>query len=143
MPKKLYNVHLTNTERMSLQQTINQGKPSARKLTRARILLLADDQWKDVEIAQALKISSGTVQRIRQRYCQQGLETALKEKPRPGAPPKVDSRLDAQLTLLACSEPPAGQKRWTLRLLADKLVELELVGSMSHTTVHRQLKKTN
>lgn len=143
MPKKQYHVHLKSSERVQLERSVNQGQHSARRLTRARILLLADEQNTDEEIVQALGVSLGTVHRIRKRYWHEGLEAALQEKPRPGAPPKVDRRLDAQLTLLACSEPPAGRGRWTLRLLADKLVELELVESMSHTTVRRLLKKTN
>jgi transposase len=103
---------------------------------------LADEGRSDEEIIEALKVSRTTVNRIRKRYCQGGLDFALHEKPRSGAPPKIDGRIEAQLTLLACSDPPEGRSRWTLRLLADKLVELESVDSISHMSVHRLLKKT-
>ena len=142
MPKKMYAVHLPDSERISLQQFTNHGKPLARQVTRARIFLLADAQWPDEEIAEALQISRATVYRIRKRYSQEGLEPALQEKPRPGAPRKVDSRLEVQLTMLACSEPPEGHSRWTLRLLADKVVELACIATFSHTTVRRIRKKT-
>lgn len=141
MRKKVYQVNLTEPEREQLLQDINQGKKSARSLTRARVLLLAHEQWIDEAITKALKVSMATVARVRKRYCQEGLEAALLDKPRSGAPPKVNSRLEAQLSALACSEPPEGQARWTLRLLADKLVELELVDSISHTAVGNWLKK--
>jgi transposase len=140
--KRLYSVRLKEEEREELSQYLRRGKSSARSLTRARILILADEGRLDVEIAKALKVSTSTANRIRKRYCEGGLEFALHEKPRKGAPPKVDGRVEAQLTLLACSEPPEGRSKWTLRLLADKLVELEVVDSISHMTVQRLLKKT-
>jgi putative transposase len=143
MPGKIYQVRLTEAEQEQLHQYVNRGKVQARCLTRARILLLANNQWTDEQIAQALKVGMATVFRIRKRYSQEGLEVALKERPRSGGPPKVDSPLEAHLTLLACSEPPEGHSRWTLRLLADKVVELGWVDSLSHTTVRRWLKKTN
>ena len=104
--------------------------------------MLADEGRLNVEIAEALKVSTSTANRMRKRYCEGGLEFALHEKPWKGAPPKIDGRAEAQLTLLACSEPPEGRSKWTLKLLADKLVELEVVESISHMTVHRLLKKT-
>jgi len=139
----MYQVRLTQAEQEQLNQYVNRGKAKARSLTRARILLLANGQWTDEKIAEALKVSMATVFRTRRRYSQEGLEAALKERSRRGGSPKVDSHLEAHLTLLACSEPPEGHSRWTLRLLAGKLVELEWVDSISHTTVRRWLKKTS
>ena len=140
--KKLHIVSLNEQEREELKRYLRKGKSSARSLTRARILLLADEGRDDEEIAETLKVSKSTVSRIRTRYCESGLDSALHEKARSGAPPKMDGRIEAQLTLLACSEPPEGRSRWTLRLLADKLVELEAVESISHMSVYRLLKKT-
>jgi transposase len=139
--KKLYSVRLKEEEREELSQYLRRGKSSARSLTRARILLLADEGRPDVEIAEALKVSKSTANRIRKRYCEGGLEFALYERARSGAPSKIDGRIEAQLTLLACSEPPDGRSKWTLRLLADRLVELEAVDSISHMSVQRLLKK--
>ena len=133
--KKLYNLQLKEGEREEIKQSLRKGKSSARSQTRARILLLADEGHEDDEITEALKVSKSTVSRIRKRYCEGGLNFALNEKPRIGAPRKIDSRLETQLTLLACSEPPEGRSRWTVRLLADKLVEMEFVDSISHMSV--------
>ena len=133
---------LKEEDRDELNLYLRRGKSSARSLTRARILLLADEGRLDEEIVEVLKVSRTTVNRIRKRYCEGGLEFALHEKTRSGAPPKIDGRVEAKLTLLACSEPPEGRSKWTLRLLADKLVELEAVDSISHMSVHRMLKKT-
>jgi len=139
--KKIYCVRLKEDEREELSQYLRRGKSSARSLTRARILILADEGRPDDEIAEALKVSKSTANRIRKRYCEVGLEFALHEKARSGAPSKIDGRLEAQLTLLACSDPPEGRSKWTLRLLADRLVQLEVVDSISHMSVHRLLKK--
>jgi transposase len=139
--KKLHIVSLKEQERDDLKQYLRKGKSSARSLTRARILLLADDRCDDETIAEALKVSKSTVSRIRTRYCEGGLDFALHEKARSGAPPKIDGRIEAQLTLLACSEPPDGRSKWTVRLLADKLVEMEVIDSISHMSVQRLLKK--
>lgn len=142
MPKKAtFCVKLKDDEREKLHQSLRRGKSSARSLTRARILLLADEGHSDDEILNVLKVSKSTVARIRKRYCQEGLDFALSERPRSGAPPKIDAELEAQVTLIACSEPPEGRSKWTLRLLADRLVELELIDSISHMSVHRLLKK--
>jgi hypothetical protein len=103
--KKLYSVRLKEEEREELSQYLRRGKSSARSLTRARILLLADEGRPDEEIAEALKVSKSTANRIRKRYCEGGLEFALHEKARSGAPSKIDGRVEAQLTFLACSEP--------------------------------------
>jgi transposase len=139
--KKLNIVHLNEQERQELSQYLRKGKSSARSLTRARILLLADDGLDDGAIAETLKSSESTVSRIRTRYCEGGLDFALREKSRSGAPSKIDGRIEAELTLLACSSPPDGRSKWTVRLLADKLVELEIVDSISHMSVQRLLKK--
>jgi len=139
--KKLYHVRLKEEEREGLSRYLRRGKSSARSLTRARILLLADEGRDDGEISKALKVSKSTANRIRKRYFEGGLEFALHEKARSGAPTKMDGRIEAQLTLLACSEPPDGRSKWTLRLLADRLVELEAVESISHMSVQRLLKK--
>jgi len=139
--KKLHIVSLKEQEREELKQYLRKGKSSARSLTRARILLLADEGRNDKEIAETLRVSKSTVNRIRKRYCEGGLDFALHEKARSGAPPKIDGKIEAQLTLLACSEPPDGRSKWTLRLLADKLVEMEVVDSISHMSVQRLLKK--
>jgi transposase len=140
--KTIFCVSLKEEDREELNLYLRRGKSSARSLTRARILLLADEGRLDEEIVEVLKVSRTTVNRIRKRYCEGGLEFALHEKTRSGAPPKIDGRVEAKLTLLACSEPPEGRSKWTLRLLADKLVELEAVDSISHMSVHRMLKKT-
>jgi putative transposase len=140
--KTIFCVSLKKEDREELNLYLRRGKSSARSLTRARILLLADEGRLDEEIVEVLKVSRTTVNRIRKRYCEGGLEFALHEKTRSGAPPKIDGRVEAKLTLLACSEPPEGRSKWTLRLLADKLVELEAVDSISHMSVHRMLKKT-
>ena len=139
--KKLHIVSLKEQERDDLKQYLRKGKSSARSLTRARILLLADDGCDDETISEALKVSKSTVSRIRTRYCEGGLNFALHEKARSGAPPKIGGRIEAQLTLLACSEPPDGRSKWTVRLLADKLVEMEVIDSISHMSVQRLLKK--
>lgn len=139
--KKLHVISLKEEEQKELKQYLRKGKSSARSLTRARILLLADEGLDDEKIAGALKVSKSTISRIRTRYCESGLDFALHEKARSGAPPKIDSRIEAQLTLLACSEPPDGRSRWTVRLLADRLVEMDIVDSISHMSVQRLLKK--
>ena len=137
----MYCVGLNEEERKGLIRYLRRGKSSARSLTRARILLLADEGRDDEEIAETLKVSKSTANRIRKRYCESGLESALHEKARSGAPSKIDSRIEAKLIFIACSEPPDGRSKWTVRLLADKLVEMEVVESISHMSVQRLLKK--
>jgi hypothetical protein len=140
-------VTLTTEERERLESLIHSGKEAARTQTRARILLLTDysegEHWQDEAIAGALLCSQKTVVNVRQRYLAEGLVAALYDKPRPGQTPKLTGEVEAQLTLLACSDPPEGYARWTMRLLADKLVELELVEAISHVAVWERLKKTN
>jgi len=142
MPAKKYIVDLTSEERQELLELTRKGSQSVRKVRRARILLKADEGWKDREIMAALDTSSTTVERTRKRFVEGGLEKALNEDPRPGQQRKLDGRGEAHLIALACSEAPTGHSHWTLRLLADKLVELDVVDSISHETVRRTLKKT-
>lgn len=141
MTNKIYVVDLNEEERAFLTDFINRGERSARKLKRAHILLLADEGKTDSEIAAALHTSTPTVQRTRQRFVEGGLDRALNEDPRPGGRKKLDAKGEALLETLARSEPPAGRKRWTLQLLADKLVELKVIDSISYETVRQELKK--
>ena len=141
---KKYVVDLKQEERGKLKRIISTGKHSARKIRWAHALLKADAGWKDTEIAEALDISLPTVQRIRQRFVQEGLAVALgarSHKPRPYLQ-RLDGQQEAKLIALACSKAPEGHTRWTLRLLADKLVVLEIVERVSYQTVRRVLKKT-
>ena len=142
-----YYIHLSKEDRQELETLIRSGESSARTQTRARILLLTDEDQKKKkgakEIASALLCSMPTVTNIRKKFSEGGLEKALYDKPRPGAVPKITGEIEAQLTLLACSAPPEGRSRWTLQLLADKLVELKLVDSISDVAVMHRLKKMN
>lgn len=142
MPKKIYIVDLTKEERTQLLEFIKSGKQSARKLNRARILLLADEGKADGEIAEALHTGTATVQRTRQRFVEGNLEGALNERPRPGGQKKLDEKGEAILETLAHSKPPEGRKRWTLQLVADRLVQLKVVDSISYETVRQELKKS-
>jgi transposase len=141
MPKKTYIVDLTKEERTYLLDIIKNGKRRARKLNRARILLLADEGKTDGEIAEALHTGTATVQRTRQRFVEGNLEGALNERPRPGGRKKLDEKGEAVLETLAHSQPPEGRKRWTLQLLADRLVQLKVVDSISYETVRKEVKK--
>ena len=140
--RKKHVVMLKPEERMQLLALTQKGKTGARKLRRAHILLLADEGMKDTEIAAAVKASVSTVERTRKCFFQSGVDKALVEKPRPGATPRLDGRAEARLTALACSDPPEGRGKWTMQLLADRLVELEIVDTISDETVRRTLKKT-
>jgi len=141
------HITLTNEERTELTQLIKSGKHSARVLGRARILLLLDrsqgEERKLQGIADTMLTSIGTVSNVKRRYLKGGLAYGLYDRPRPGAKPKIDGEVEAHLIALVCSDPPEGQVRWTLRLLADKLVELELLESISHVAIRDALKKTN
>jgi transposase len=147
---KKYNVTLAAEERKALQDLVAAGKGASRKLLQARILLKADAPPKgparsDARIAEALEVSTRTVERLRERFVEQGLEAALgrKKQDRPSREPILDGKAEARLIALACSTPPQGRARWTLRLLADRLVELEIVDTISTETVRRTLKKMN
>lgn len=139
-------VSLTADQRTHLETLTRSGTALARVLTKARILLLTDrsqgHQRTDAELVTALGISRLTIIRTRRQFVQDGLDAALYDKPRPGAPPKLTGVEEAKLTLLACSTPPDGRKRWTLRLLAKEMVALEYVETVSHVTVGELLKKT-
>lgn len=146
---KKYRVTLTADERGHLTTLIASGKAAAHKLAHARILLKADQAdggpgWTDDRIADAVEVSVATVERVRQRFVEQGLEAALARKPqdRPSRDRKLDGRAEARLIALACSAPPDGRKEWTLALLADRLVELEVVDSIGRETVRQTLQKT-
>ena len=143
MPKKKFHVSLSDNERHELTTYIQTGVHSARAINRARILCLADEGRSDPTIADQVGVCRSTVFKIRRRYCSEGLQAALEEKPRPGAPRQFTGRDEANLTTLACTDPPPGFHRWTHRLLADKLVELEMVPAISYKSVERWLKKTN
>lgn len=141
--RKFYVVQLTEEDRNRLLEMTRKGKVSARMLKRANILLLSDEGKKDEEIAAIVRCSNSTVERTRKRFIQAGLDAGLKEKPRPGARPLLDARGEAHLVALACSEAPEGRETWTMQLIADRLVELGIVESISDETVRRQLKKTS
>jgi transposase len=147
--KKKYPVILSDTERDHLKRLIASGTAPARKLTHARILLKADESpegpaWVDDEVAEAVETSQPTVSRVRKQYFEEGLEAALNRRsPNREYHRKLDGHQEARLIALACSEPPKGQARWSLRLLAERMVELEVVEDLSYQTVRRTLKKTN
>ena len=136
-------VRLKEKERKVLQELISKGKEKARTLTRCRILLLADKGETDSGIIEALGTVRNTVRQVRQRYIEEGINAAIHERPRSGAPKKFSGTQMAQITALACSKAPEGRSRWSLRLLADRVVELELVDDISYKTIERTLKKTN
>jgi len=147
--QKKYRVTLTPEERDELSRLVAAGKAAARALAHARILLKADQAeggpaWEDARIAQALDVGHRTIGRVRQRFVEEGLAAALgrKKQDRPSRPRKLDGRAEARLIALACSAPPEGRAEWTMRLLAGKLVELEVVDTISDETVRRVLKKT-
>ena len=140
---KKYIVNLSDEERAGLEQILSRSRISSLKSQRIRILLRADDGLLDEEIADELGVGHATVERIRQRCVMAGIEAALERKPqvRPSRLPKLDGAAEARLIQLACSAAPEGRARWTLQLLADKLVELRIVDSVSDTTVQRRLEK--
>ena len=146
---KKYVVRLTADERASLQRLVSVGKAAARKILHARILLQADQgpqgpAWHDEQIAEALAAHPRTMANVRQRLVEEGLEAALnrKKQDRPSRQRKLDGRAEAHLLALRCGEPPAGRRCWTLELLADRMVELKVVDSLSYETVRQVLKKT-
>lgn len=146
---KKYVVRLTEEERSQLRSLVRAGKAAARKLTRARVLLKVDQgpsgpAWTDEQVTQALEVGSTMVAQVRERFVEQGLEAAINRKKQraPSRLRKLDGVAEARLVALGCSSPPTGRARWTMRLLADQLVALELVDTVSHDTVWRTLKKT-
>ncbi len=137
-----YRVELSPEERDRVQRLTRQGKAAARTIRRAQILLLSAEGAPDTQIAAALQVGLSTVHRTRQRYCTDGLESALHERPRPGGAPKLDAKQEAMLIALACSAPPDERTTWTMQLLADRFVRLGVVDAISDETVRRTLKKT-
>jgi hypothetical protein len=149
MPTKRYKVVLTEAERQTLLALISKGKAAAAKLTRARILLQADQglqgsAWADAQICQALSVGHKTVERTRQDCVEEGLDAALTRKKRlRSGNQKFDGSTEAHLIAVACTQAPAGHTRWTLHMLADKMVELGHFASISHETIRQHLKKMN
>ncbi len=138
---KKYIVELTQAEREPLETLTSKGECKARKLKRAMVLLSADEGDTDREISEQVRVHEVTVEGIRKRFVEEGLEAALNEKPRPGKARKLDGRQEAHLLALCCTQPPEGRKVWTMQLLADKLVEMKVVDSISDETVRRTIKR--
>lgn len=142
MPAIKYAVNLTEEERSHLLNLTKKGKNSSRVFKRAQILLLAEQGYSDPEIAPILMVGESTVHRTRQRYAEEGVTLALAERPRQGRPEKMTPSAEAFLVATACSNPPNGRNTWTMKLLAEELITLELVESISDETVRTTLKKT-
>lgn len=147
---KKYIVRLDSEERQRLERLVRSGKAAAYRIRHAHILLAADESEEgpkltDEQIAQTLGVSVRSIEYLRERFVEEGLDSALERKKqvRPSVELKLDGQKEARLVALCCSKPPEGRKRWTLRLLADRLVELEVVDSVSHETVRRTLQKTS
>ena len=144
MMNKKYIVTLSESERAELHKLISTGKGAARRLAHARVLLKADQGLNDERIAREVEVGTATVERVRRRFVEEGLEASLDpHRPEKARPHKIDGEVEAHLIALACSAPPTGKPRWSLRLLADKLVELEHLPEVSHETVRRTLKQTS
>ncbi len=149
MPAKKYRVRLSAEEQQELKGLVSRGRAAAYKQTHARILLLSDESqgcgaMRDEEIARALRVGNATVERVRRRCVEEGVEAALGRRQQVNRrPKKLDGQGEARLTALACSQPPDGRAGWTLQLLADQLVQWEIVDSISTETVRQTLKKTN
>jgi len=144
-----YTVTLTEDERSQLAALTRSGKTAASKFIHARALLLCDagphgSPWKVADVAEALGVTTRTIEHLKERFVEEGIEAALERKPA-AKPPKLtfDGAFDARLTALACSPAPAGRARWTVRLLAEKVVELKIAPKVSTMSIHRALKKTN
>ena len=143
MGRARYMVKLGEEERQRLRGLLRGGKAAVRMVARARVLLKADEGYTDGAISAALEVGTATVSRIRKRFVEEGLEQALRERPRPGQRRKLSGKQEAHVIAVACSTPPEGHGRWTLRLLAGKVVELGFAPSISPETVRQMLKKTN
>ena len=145
---KEYVVELTSKERQQLEGLVQKGRVAGYKIRHAQMLLKADEGeqgpgWPDTQVAQAFGAHVTTVERLRKRLVEEGLEAALERHQRQNYTHKLDGDAEAHLIAIACSQPPEGRARWTLRLLADRLVALSVVDHLSHMTVSRTLKKTN
>ena len=146
MPKKRITIKLSEQDEKILKEYVSQGQKKAREINRARILLMANAGKKVEDIEQVLGVSQTTICTVRKNYNLRGSDHILdfiKDKARTGRPLKLDSRVQAKVSMIACSQPPAGAARWTLHMIADKLVKLEAVESISHESVRQLLKKTN
>ena len=149
MPAKIYRVTLTDEERAELTGLVSKGKGVVRRITRARILLLADENhgeggWKDADIARALGVHQRTVERVREKCVMVGIEAALNHTRSQKRREKIlDGAAEAQLVQLACSDAPHGHESWTMQMLADKLIELKIVETISRETIRTTLKKMN
>ena len=143
MARKRYPVQLTEEERERLNRLIRGGKHAVRIATRARILLKVAEGWKAPQVASALDVSEGTVYRIKRRYAEEGLDGVLQDRVQANRFRKLDDKAEAHLIALACSPAPEGHDHWTLQLLADRMVELGLVTSLTYETVRLKLKKTS
>ena len=143
MVREKFAVRLTSEERDQLEHTVRVGRSPARVTTRARILLKTGEGWSASRVAQALDVSEGTVFRLKRRFAEDGLDGALRDRTQPHPYRKLDERAESHLIALACSPAPEGHGHWNLRLLADRMVELGVVDSLSHETVRLHLKKTS
>jgi transposase len=141
--RKAAFVRLTEDQRAGLNRRLERDRLTGRQRRRVQILLLADQGQTDAQIAAATGAGVSTAERLRKRFARDGLEAALAEKPRSGAPTKLDGKQEALLVALACSDAPQGRAKWSARLLANRVVELEIVASISESTVRRLLKKTH
>ncbi len=142
---KKYKVKLSGDNRIALEKFVSEGKKPAQEINRARILLLDDKGKTDKEISDILGITRQTVYSVRKRFTEVGYESVtdcLRESPRCGRPVTIDSRTEAGITVIACSDPPEGHAEWTLRLIADRAVRLEIADSISHESVRKIFKKT-
>jgi len=147
MPSKIYHIDLKESEQEQLKEIVKKRKSTSESVKRSQILLAADrngeKQWNDMQISEQYEVSSRTIERLRKRYVEEGLELALKSKPRLNLHKKLfDGEVESKLIALRCSEPEAGRSGWTLQLLADKMVELNYVEHMSYESVRQILKKT-
>ena len=134
---------LADSQRSYLLEVARRGRSSARKVKRAQVLLKADEGLADHEVASGLLVSTSTVGRIRRRFVEEGVESALNERARPGQKRKLDGKQEAHIVAIACSQAPEGHSHWTLQLLANKVVEMEFADAISLETVRQMLKKTN
>ena len=139
---KRYRVTLTDEERGRLEELTRKGEASVRMVRRAQTLLRAADEERDEDIAKALRIGISTVERTRKRCVEEGVEASLRERPRPGARPKLGPKERAYVVALACTKPPEGRHRWSMQMLADRLVELEMVPDITDEAIRLLLKRT-
>lgn len=141
MPNSKYKINLTEEEKETLTAIVNKGKHTSKEIARAQVLLLTDRGMKEVEIAQILNICKATVNNTKRRYWQEGM-LIVKEKPKSGRPKILDGPMQARLIAIACSKPPEGHIRWTMELLSNEMVQLNVIDSIADNTVWRYLKKT-